>query len=207
MADGRLDEINEDLRQLKAILRKAQYPTRLISAIETRALRSGRRQTGVFQSNRQSRWTLIHDDPEHGTDPQYGSEVDCKAILIRLLLGTLEFVDAPAIADPSVAELFRRYFNRDLDRNSYRDSLLLEHLDFKRLAYEAENPQHGRSEFHIGHENPQITPKHVPENIAWRTLRSNLIQGDMTLREARIYIIKLIARYFELGELDIDSDS
>lgn len=74
---------------------------------------------------------------------------------------------------------------------------------FKRYSAEADNPTHGYSEFHIGHLNPTIIPKHVPENIAWRTLRSNLIQGNMSLREARIYIIKLIARYFELGEIEI----
>lgn len=199
-----LEEVNQDVRQLKKLLRSSGFPPNLLSAIETRALRSGRRQTGVFQSNRQSRWTLIHDHPTHGTDPQYGTEEDCKKILIILLLTTLEFKNAPGINDGLIIELSNRYLGRTLVPESYKDSLLLEFLDFQELRAEAEDPTHGKSEFHIGHLDPKLTPKHVPENIAWRTLRSNLIQGDMTLREARIYIIKLIARYFELGELEIE---
>jgi hypothetical protein len=55
-----LDELNADMRRLKGFLRSHAFPPNLISAIETRALRSGRRQTGVFQSNRTPRWRLIH---------------------------------------------------------------------------------------------------------------------------------------------------
>jgi hypothetical protein len=198
-----INQLSEDIKKLKRILKQYGFPKKLISAIETRALRSGRRQTGVFKSNRQSRWTLIHDHPEHGTDPQYGSEEDCKTIFLILLLSTLEFKNAPHINEQVVKELSVRYLGKQIEPNTYKDSLLLEFLDFQALRAEAEDPTHGRSEFHIGHENPQRVPKHVPENVAWRTLRSNLIQGDMTLREARIYIIKLIARYFELGEIDI----
>jgi hypothetical protein len=198
-----LEEVNQDLKALKKHLRSHGFPNNLLGAIETRALRSGRRQTGVFKSNRDSRWRLLHDDPEHGTDPQYGTEVDCKVICIILLLTTLEFKDAPNIADDSIQALASRYLNRSLVKDSYRDSLLLEFLDFQALRAEADSPTHGKSLFHLGHEDPQRTPKHSPENVAWRTLRSNLIQGDMTLREARIYIVKLIARYFALGELDI----
>jgi hypothetical protein len=198
-----LEQINADISRLKRILRQHNFPQNLISAIETRALRSGRRQTGVFQSNRHSRWTLIHDDPVHGTDPQYGSERDCKIILLILLLTTLEFSHAPHIQDPVIPELSQRYLGRNIVRESFKDSLLLESLDFQALTDEANDPTHGHSQFHIGHLDPKAVPKHAPANIAWRTLRSNLIQGDMTLRQARIYIIKLIGRYFELGELQI----
>jgi hypothetical protein len=198
-----LSVINSDLRDLKKLLRQCGFPSSLISAIETRALRSGRRQTGVFQTNREARWNLIHDDPVHGTDPQYGTEEDCKTILLILLLTTLEFKNAPQIDYAMVDTLSCKYLGRPLERDSHRDSLLLEFLDFQELYAEAESPTHGRSAFHIGHIDPTRVPKHVPENVAWRTLRSNLIQGDMTLREARIYIVKLIARYFELGEITI----
>ena len=96
-----------------------------------------------------------------------------------------------------------KYFGKPLIPNSYRDALLLEELDFGAFQQEMLNPSHGHSNFHIGHENPGHIPKHSPDNISWRTHRSNLIQGNMTLREARIYIVKLIGRYFELGEIDV----
>lgn len=98
-----IEQLNKDIKKLKKILKQNGFSQKLISAIETRALRSDRRQTGVFQSNRHSRWTLIHDHPDHGTDPQYGTEVDCKTILLILLLCTLEFRNAPAIDDPLIA--------------------------------------------------------------------------------------------------------
>lgn len=128
-----LQDINHDLRELKKILRENGFPSNLISPIETRALRSGRRQTGIFRSNRQSRWTLIHDDAAQGTDPQYGTEEDCKTILIILLLTTLEFKNAPEIHDPKIVELSGRYLNRPLKQGSFRDALLLEFLDFQTL--------------------------------------------------------------------------
>ncbi|WP_143296807.1 hypothetical protein [Burkholderia pseudomallei] len=168
-------------------------------SIETRALRSGRRQTGEFQSNRQSRWRL------NPADPQYGSEEDCKVILIILFAQLLLFRNAPRLNDPVVVQILERdYLNHPIEVGSYRDALLLDHLDYQSFLDEIENPRHGHSEFHIGHQDPTLVPKHTPGNIYWRTYRSNLIQGNMTLRQARIYMLKLIGRYFELGELEIN---
>ena len=195
---GELAVINEHRRIVKRALRVAGVPDKLVTSIETRALRSARRQTGAFQSNRQSRWQL---QPE---DPQYGTEIDCKVILLRLFGMMLAFDDPPEV-DPVVRSLLERcYMGRTLEGASYRDDLLLERMDYGHFVDEAENPRHGVSNFHIGHIDPTIHPKHIPENITWRSHRSNLIQGDMTLRMARIYIIRLIARYFELGEVEIE---
>jgi hypothetical protein len=193
-----LATIDQHRREVKKALRDAGAPNNLLSAIETRALRSGRRQTGQFKSNREPRWQLNHNDP------QYGTEWDCKVIQLRLMGMCLQFDNAPAVPDEIRQLLEEDYVGQPIIAGSYRDSLLLESMDYLLLVREAENPRHGSSQFHIGHEDPTIHPKHVPHNISWRSHRSNLIQGNMTLREARIYIIKLIARYFELGELDIN---
>lgn len=192
-----LGEVGQDLRGVKTAFRQAGVPTRLINGIETRALRSGRRQTGEFQSNREARWQL---EP---ADPQYGAEIDCKIILIRLLGMLLEFRNAPTVSAETKELIETKYLGRTASPGTYRDALLLEYLDFAEFLEEASQPSHGHSNFHIGHQDPHISPKHVPDNITWRTHRSNLIQGNMTLREARIYIIRLIGRYFELDEIDI----
>ncbi len=193
-----LATIKNDLRTVKKALRDAGVPNKLVQSIETRALRSARRQTGIHQTNRQSRWRLAPGNP------QYGTEADCKIILLRLIGMMLAFDNPPKI-DTSVRELLERcYIGQEIISASYRDDLLLERMDYRRLVNEAENPKHGKSNFHIGHIDPTIHPRHIPANITWRSQRSNLIQGDMTLRMARIYIIKLIARYFELGELEIE---
>lgn len=85
-----LAEVNRDLRALRRLFRTNGIRNNLIESINTRALKSGRRQTGVFPSNRNSRWTLIFQHPKHGTDPQYGTEIDCKIINIKLLLWILQ---------------------------------------------------------------------------------------------------------------------
>jgi len=116
----------------------------------------------------------------------------------------LQFDAAPTISAGAAKILEEKYLGQPITSGAYRDSLLLERMNYQDFVTEALSPTHGSSNFHIGHEDPTLVPKHTPGNVAWRSHRSNLIQGNMTLRQARIYIIKLIGRYFELGELSID---
>jgi hypothetical protein len=190
-------QLNSDLREIRRLLRGAEVPDRVLAAVRTRAQLSGRRTTGEFRSNRGRRWLL---QPE---DPQFGSEVDCKVIELRLLGMMLQFVDAPDVGEEARTVL-ARYLGRVPEPGTYRDVLTLERLAYNHFANEVPTP--GRSEFHIGHDDPTLRPRHVPDNISWRTLRSNLIQGDMTLAEARTRLVQLVARYFGLGEVTIHPD-
>lgn len=192
-----LAEVEADRAVLKVALRHAGVPSRVLSAIETRALRTGRRITGPHATNRDPRWTRPLDHP------QYGTELNCKIIAAKLFAQIFCFDNAPQLDDDLRVNLGTKYLGHPIASASYRDALLLESFDFNDLAQEGLEPVHGHSSFHMGHEDPTQVPRHTPENINWRTMRSNLIQGDMTLREARIYFVKLIARYFELGELEI----
>lgn len=94
-----LDEVKADLRAVQKGFRDAGVPANLLQGVSTRALRSARRQTGEFRSNRQSRWTLDE------RDPQYGTETDCKIINIRLLGILCEFLNGP----PERPERRRQY--------------------------------------------------------------------------------------------------
>lgn len=192
-----VQDVDADRASVKTALRLAGIPTNILQAIETRALRTGRKLTGPHATNRHPRWSRAIDHP------QYGTELDCKIIAVKLFTQIFCFDNAPALDPQLGAILGPRYLGHKIVSGSYRDALLLEHFDFQDLAQEGLDPVHGHSSFHMGHEDPTQAPKHTPANINWRTMRSNLIQGDMTLREARIYFVKLIARYFELGELDI----
>lgn len=194
-----MTELERDLRTVKRALREAGVPTRLVTAIETRALRSGRRQTGHHRTNRASRWTL---GPE---DPQYGTREDCQTILLRLLGMLLEFHGAPRV-NREVEAICERYLAHALTPDSYRDPLTRERLSYRVVLDEIATPRHGVSAIHIGHRDPRMRPRHTPENVEWRSHRSNLIQGDLTLREARSKFVELIARYFELGEVRIEPD-
>jgi hypothetical protein len=190
------EQVRLDFNAAKKALRAAGVPPKLIISIETKALRTGRKLTGEHVTNRQSRWTISP------TNPQYASECDARVIFIILCGMMFEFDNAPALPQEAKS-LFESYLGKSIEPGTYRDALLLEKLDYYRLRDDALNPQHGYSIYHIGHQDPTRARRHVPNNVAWRTSRSNLIQGNMTLREARIYLIKLIGRYFELGELDI----
>jgi hypothetical protein len=192
-----LEEVDQHRQRIKKELNTLGFSPTLLTSISTRALRSGRRQTGKFQSNRNPRWTL------NVLDPQFGTELNCKIIEIRLLAMALQFDNAPVPPADIKLLLEQSYLGEDISPGTYRDSLLLERMDFVRFDAEANAGTHGSSNFHLGHEDPTLTPKHVPGNISWRSHRSNLIQGDMTLREARIYFVRLIARYFELGEINL----
>lgn len=66
------------MRALDKALRKAGIHTKLIGAVATRALKSGRRKTGEFPSNRANRWSLKVGDP------QFGTELDCRIIYLKL---------------------------------------------------------------------------------------------------------------------------
>ncbi|BCJ58998.1 hypothetical protein [Micromonospora endophytica] len=194
-----LAQLNSDLREVRKGLRKAGVYSKTIQGITTRAQKSGRRQTGDYQSNRSSRWNL---DPR---DPQYGTEEECKVIELRLLGMMCEFVNAPVLSEPTTG-IISKYLGREPVIGSYRDALTLERLDYKHFEAEALQPKRGRSVFHIGHDDPTAVPKHCVANVSWRTHRSNLIQGDMTLREARTKLVELIGRYFQLGEVTIHPD-
>ncbi|MEU8816199.1 hypothetical protein [Actinoplanes sp. NPDC048796] len=194
-----LEEVKSDLKIVRAGLRTIGVPNKIINGISTRAQKSGRRQTGEFQSNRQNRWTLAPQDP------QFGTELECKLIELRLLGMMCEFVNAPHL-DDTTRDAVAKYIDRIPTPGHYRDALTLERLDYLHFQAEALQPRHGSSNFHIGHDDPTATPKHTAENISWRTHRSNLIQGDMTLREARTKLVELIGRYFQLGEVTITPD-
>lgn len=58
-ADPAIVELDKEIRQVRKALGDAGVPRKLIIAIDTRALRTGRRQTGEYQTNRASRWALV----------------------------------------------------------------------------------------------------------------------------------------------------
>ena len=194
-----LKHIEHDLRTVRKSLKKAGVQAKLLDSIRTRALETGRRQTGPHQSNRQSRWKTRKDDP------QYASESDCKIILLRLYATMLEFRNAPR-ADGATMLTLEKYLGRPIQGDRYEDPLTKERLDFSKLAGEIENPEHGKSQFHLGHEKPKAVPRHLPANVSWRSARSNFMQGDLTLDEARTKFVELIARYFGLGEVRVEPE-
>ena len=73
-----LDDVEKHSVAIGAALREAGISSKLVGAIRTKALRTGRKVTGEFATNRDPRWTL---DPVH---PQYGTEIDSKIVFVKL---------------------------------------------------------------------------------------------------------------------------
>src|SRR5579863_4198467 len=146
-----IEQIRQDFQKAKKVLRAIGVPQKLIASIETKALRTGRKQTGEHATNRQSRWTI------NPANPQYASESDSRTIFIILCAMMFEFQNAPPLPDEA-RPLFEPYLGKTIKPGVYQDALLLEKLDYHRLRDDSLAPQHGYGIYHIGHQDPTRSP-------------------------------------------------
>jgi hypothetical protein len=131
-----MEQVRLDFKTAKKALRDAGVPPKLITSIETKALRTGRKVTGEHATNRQSRWAI------NPANPQYASERDARIIFIILCAMMFEFENAPTLAGEA-RTLFESYLGKPITPAAYRDALLLEKLDYHKLRDDALAPQHG----------------------------------------------------------------
>jgi hypothetical protein len=153
--------------------------------VQLQVRRTPRRQTGKFKTNRQSRWTL---SPNH---PDYTAADQIPLIEAKLFAMALEFQGAPKL-DEKLTGAAGAVLGRGPHPGAYRCPVSGRKLDFKRLRDEADNPQHGRSAFHVGHVRPKARGGvNTPENTYWTSDLGNRIQGDRTLHETRKIIVEM----------------
>jgi hypothetical protein len=122
-----------DFAAAKAALRAAGMPPKLVSSVETKPLRTGRKQTGEHATNRQSRWAV------NSANPQYATEHDCRVIFIVLCAMIFEFENAPDLP-PAAQLLFESYLRKEIRPGSFQDALLLEKLDYNKMRDDALAP-------------------------------------------------------------------
>ena len=176
-------ELRNDLGQLFQHLRSAGVPPKLMASIERKCLNTPRRQTGRVdrRTNRQNRWTLA---PDH---PDYSTELDARLVQLRLLLDMVGMRNGPQIDMEFASALSRKYFGSAIALEPTTDPLTDEVLGYTELRRDVvEDPKHGYSRFHIGHQDPKTHPKHRPDNVRWQLKTSNDFQGTMAIRVARI---------------------
>jgi hypothetical protein len=70
------------------------------------------------------------------------------------------------------------------------------------------NPQHGKSDFQVGHLNPLKLDEpgnnvagHTADNISWISGDGNRIQGSLSLSNVQQLLRKIAANYEELGRV------
>ena len=85
-----IDQVRIDCGLVRAGLRAAGVPPKLISSIERKALKTGRKVTGENATNR-TRWDVAQ------THPQFATERDSRIIFIILCAMMFEFENSPPL--------------------------------------------------------------------------------------------------------------
>jgi hypothetical protein len=84
-----LSEVEQHIKLVRKALRDAGVPQKTIKSIQTKALKTARKQTGEHATNRASRWTLA------AVHPKYATQHDCKIIFVKLCAQVFCFDGAP----------------------------------------------------------------------------------------------------------------
>ena len=140
-----------------AALRGAGVHSNVVSAIRTKALLTAKKIGGAHATNREKRWLV---SPDH---PQYGTELGCHIIFVKLAAQIFCFDNAPPIPTtlsrvpasvkalgPGLKDLLEHsYAGHEIRPDTFRNSLLLERFDFNDLV--AEGLKSGARSFELSH--------------------------------------------------------
>lgn len=155
--------------------------------IQVKTYLTDRALTGVNKTNREKRWET------HPNSVQFALRKDCIEIEKTLILQLCMFKNVPEtlvknLKDagllPQVFEFYRCPITGDI--------LLFD--DFKRSII---TPEHGKSDFQVGHLNPlkannnDPTFGHNAKNISWLSSDGNRIQGHLTLEEVNNLLLRI----------------
>ncbi len=87
----------------------------------------------------------------------------------------------------------------------FRCPVTQEPLSFAEFESEVKEPEHGKSNFQIGHMNPLKAASrdphsgHTAQNISWVSSDGNRIQGHLSIVETRALIRRIYENYKEFG--------
>lgn len=91
----------------------------------------------------------------------------------------------------------------------YRCPVTLEPLSFLLFRTALLNPQHGKSDFQVGHLNPlkldqpgNDSAGHSADNVSWISADGNRIQGSLSLHNVQELLRKIATNYEQLGLVD-----
>jgi len=152
--------------------------------------------TGDFKTNREKRWET------HPKSVQFALRRTCLEIEYTLVTQLCAFKDFPEVS----SELFRTEGVLPAELPTFRCPVTQEPMSFPLFRDALMNPQHGRSDFQVGHLNPLKLDEpggnaagHTADNISWISADGNRIQGSMSLTAVRQLLRKISANYEELN--------
>ncbi len=158
--------------------------------IKIKSYLTDRAQTGLHQTNREKRWEA---DPN---SVQFATKYDCYMIEKKLIEQLILFKNFPSKIRNKLVKNKSNYAYCPITLNEF---------DFKLFQKEIENPNHGRSNFHVGHLNPlkkmSTNPLdgHNQINISWISDHGNRIQGSLNLKEVKELIKQINLNYLSKG--------
>jgi hypothetical protein len=171
--------IDDHLKTLRTYFCQQGYP-KLVERVWRAAARTPRRQTGLYKTNRETRWNL---NPSH---PEFSTEQECKEVAAKLLAQVLEFDGAPAPTEAEVMEPATAILVYGPTPGSYRCPISGRRLSFQQLVESTDiSPVHGRSPIAVGHLHPIAKQgRNVAGNVTLVHELGNRVQGDNSIDEA-----------------------
>jgi hypothetical protein len=182
-----------------AVVRRFFYNRygRIYAKVALQVRRSPRRQTGVYKTNRENRWTL---DPQH---PDYTAKDQIPLIEAKLFAMALGFDGAPEDLPDDVRQAAAAILGKQVQAGSYNCPVSGVKMIFALLQQQAQQPVHGRSSFHVGHVRPRaVGGGNTADNTYWISDLGNRIQGDKSWHDTVRTIIEM-AEYHRKREGDI----
>ncbi len=177
-----------EILALRTILKDNGVPGTLLSKVQLKAYSTDKVTMPPHFSNRDYRWATWVDSN------QFASRTDCRGVELQLLAQILEFDGAPKLSEQHTKEV-EEHLNRELKPGSCLCPITGEKLVYADFMEAVNNPQAGKSAYHVGHLDPLTRDgKHQKDNVVWMSDAGNRIQGNDTFDEI-VGLIKRAAEY------------
>ena len=189
-------KLREVLLDPRKNARAKSFDSILKDKVKVKTYLTDRVQTGRHKTNREKRWE-VHPESVH-----FAFRRDCIEIEHTLLCQLSHFEGFPG-------DLFELLKKGDEMISAYKEifrcPVTMNPLQFPEFEKEVLSPDHGKSNFPVGHLNPlkKVTddPKtgHTAQNISWFSADGNRIQGNLSLKETREMISQIWRNYEKYG--------
>lgn len=151
--------------------------------------------TGDYKTNREKRWEA------HPASVQFAFRRTCMEVELALVSQLCHFAGFPADLRSKIENLGFTSATHEV----FRCPVTQEPLSFAEFESEVKEPEHGKSNFQIGHMNPLKAASrdphsgHTAQNISWISSDGNRIQGHLSIAETRALIRRIYENYREFG--------
>ena len=173
---------------------------KIYSKVKVKCYLTDRALTGTAKTNREKRWEA------HPDSVQFAFRRDCLAIEARLMRQIVDFVGFPL----TLRRALEQQGLVDPKTDDFVCPVTLEPVSFAEFRESIMRPQHGRSEFQVGHLSPlkldqpalAAAAGHTPDNVSWISADGNRIQGSMSLADTRALLGKIAQNYAAAGLIE-----